>query len=151
VVICMSRNKCTSICGMFNSRCLFEPTQNICFPSSCNYCLLSSHNLSNHLTPEQCLMSCRPYWKSWEHLSYIKAKIHVHKRTLSWMTRDVLSLFHEIPRTIQVFLPALHELEYATEVEVCFSTSQYYALFVGLPYHFHNAGSSCDLHVLNKQ
>jgi hypothetical protein len=122
LAICVSRNEC--ICGMFDSRRLFEPTQNVCSPSSYNCCLSSSHNLSNHLTLEQCLMLCRPYWKSWEHLFYIKAKVHVQKRIPSWVTGDIPSLFHEMPRPIQVFQPALHDLEYAVLVEVCFSTLQ---------------------------
>jgi hypothetical protein len=34
---------------------------------------------------------------------------------------DVLSLFHKNPGTIQVFLPGLHKLEYATALEAHFS------------------------------
>lgn len=37
---------------------------------------------------------------------YIKVKVHAHKQMLSLVTGDVLSLFNEIARTIQAFLPA---------------------------------------------
>jgi hypothetical protein len=41
-----------------------------------------------------------PYQKSWAHLSYIKAKVHVQKQILPWVTRDVLPLSTILPRTI---------------------------------------------------
>jgi hypothetical protein len=48
----------------------------------------------------------------------------VQKETISCVSRDVLSLFHEISTTVQKFHPALGELEYATLEEVCPSMSQ---------------------------
>jgi hypothetical protein len=69
----------------------------------------------------------RPCRKSWERLFYIKTKVHVQNDIASLVSGDVASLFHEIPRTIQQFLPALHELDCAAALEVRFSTSQAFA------------------------
>jgi hypothetical protein len=57
---------------------------------------------------------------------YIKAKAHVPKQIPSWVTTDTMTLFHEIPRTKQVFLLAMHDLKYANAAEVCFSILQSY-------------------------
>jgi hypothetical protein len=59
--------------------------------------------------------------QSHKHIYFILKQRFMYKNRYCFELLEVLSLFHEIPKMIQAILPPVHELEYATMVEVCFS------------------------------